>query len=267
MSFLKYLKFIIIIIVNSTPAPKKIEAFKSVVQKLPKTNYDNLKYLIKFLAKIVENSDKTKMTSSNMGICFGVSLLSGSNPLNSALSSNPLENITNKNIDMATATNVFDFILNNHQDLLPGDINFVTSNIKSKPTFYNSNPSIYNSLGRSTHVPSQVNEFQNQTSKTINNSNNYNEQNTQLNASSDTISISSASNSPFVKQSNNLNNNGSPSLQNSNSTISASSISTSNNIVNMNRHIKKNSMDKMDIKFIDNENTGSMAKATSSALE
>lgn len=32
-----------------------------------------------------------------------------------------------KSIDMSTATNVFDFILTNHVELLPGDINFLNS--------------------------------------------------------------------------------------------------------------------------------------------
>lgn len=103
--------------INTNQMPNKLEAYRRVLDKLPKVNYENIRYLIKFLAKVVENSEKTKMTTSNMGICFGVSLLSNNGPLNNNKSEL-------KVIDMATATNVFDFLLTNHSDLFQEDIDF-----------------------------------------------------------------------------------------------------------------------------------------------
>lgn len=103
------------------------------------------------------------MTTTNMGICFGVSLISSTQSSSSAMNgmtspssaqltagnSSPPSSISStasstpqhesssssssqhvsaavsrKMIDMATATNVFDFLLTNHGELLPGDISF-----------------------------------------------------------------------------------------------------------------------------------------------
>lgn len=87
-----------------------------------------------------------------MGICFGVSLLGSSSSLKTsasipnlsasvaaslAASSQQQHHITgyedrdstsptNNSIDMNTATNVFDFLLTNHAELFPGEINFLT---------------------------------------------------------------------------------------------------------------------------------------------
>jgi hypothetical protein len=97
---------------------------------------------MKFLAKIVENSDKTKMTSTNMSICFGVSFITTNNSSNCLNTNNTLGNISissispsssdnianNKYIDMSTATNVFEFLLTNHNELFPNEINFIVSN-------------------------------------------------------------------------------------------------------------------------------------------
>lgn len=46
-----------------------------VVDKLPRPNFENVKYLIKFLAKLAEKSATNKMTPSNIAIVFGPNLL------------------------------------------------------------------------------------------------------------------------------------------------------------------------------------------------
>ncbi len=124
--------------IGSTPIANKMEAYKQVLDRIPKVNKENICYLIKFLAKIVENSDKTKMTTANMGICFGVSLLSSSSPMGSS------KNKTENSIDMATATNVFDFLLNNHKELFTEEIDFNISNrnFRSKKINYNTLPKV-----------------------------------------------------------------------------------------------------------------------------
>jgi DNA-binding ferritin-like protein len=219
----------------NTPSSNKLDAFKNVILRLPKTNYDNIKYLIKFLNKIVENCEKTKMNNTNMGICFGVSLLSNSSTLNMnitstsnssassySLSQSDINTITAaaptvvKSIDMATATNVFDFLLNNHKDLFPGEINFSSNSIRSKPSFHQSNNSIHSANNKSF------------------NNNNTNHNNTETITSNELTQQSP--NTP-------LNNSATP--------AQSLSSSSSNNISNLNRHVKKNSMDSN--KFIDNE--------------
>lgn len=130
------------------------------------------------------------MTTTNMGICFGVSLISSnmtsggqtnghlSSPSSVQMSSGvPSSNLsspsgtpqhsasfTGKVIDMATATNVFDFLLTNHIELFPGDISFLGANnastagssgggggggsstLNSRHTFYHSSTKQANSL-------------------------------------------------------------------------------------------------------------------------
>ena len=104
------------------------------------------RYLIKFLAKVVENSDKTKMTSSNMGICFGVSLLSNNGPLNNK--NNNHHKSETKVIDMATATNVFDFLLTNHHEIFAEDIDFSSNSTSHKKA--NSGSGNYSTLSKAT---------------------------------------------------------------------------------------------------------------------
>ena len=214
----------ILYVLLSTPQPNKIEAFKDVIQKLPQTNYDNIKYLIKFLNKIVDNSDKTKMTNTNLGICFGVSLLSNSSAINMNIvspytitnhNSSSIENAPVKSIDMATATNVFDFILNNHKELFPGEISFSTNSIRSKPSFHQSTNSIYHGT---------------------------------MQKSSTNSSALSSNNNETNQISNEIASPNTPS-----NAIVNSVLSQGNNVMHLNRHVKKNSMDSN--KFMDNEST------------
>lgn len=46
-----------------------------ILQKLPDDNYRLLKYILKFLCKIIDRKDLNKMTSSNLAIVFGPNLL------------------------------------------------------------------------------------------------------------------------------------------------------------------------------------------------
>lgn len=57
------------------PGELRQNALWVVVDKLPKPNYNNLRYIIKFLAKLAANSDRNKMSSSNIAIVIGPNLL------------------------------------------------------------------------------------------------------------------------------------------------------------------------------------------------
>ncbi|XP_067671372.1 rho GTPase-activating protein 44-like isoform X5 [Haliotis asinina] len=57
------------------PHEQRLQALWTVVSKLPKPNYDNFRYLVKFLAKLAEKSDVNKMTPSNIAIVIGPNLL------------------------------------------------------------------------------------------------------------------------------------------------------------------------------------------------
>ena len=182
------------------------------------------------------------MTNTNMSICFGVSLLSNSSTLNMNIqpsshsnlnaSMNQLngnntsmstpngpnnENSPPKSIDMATATNVFDFVLNNHRELFPGEISFTSNSIRSKPSFHQSNTSIYST---STHKSSNSAH-----------SNSHMAGGGEMSAPLATSEIQSSPNTPLNAQ------------MASNPAVSISSLNNNSSILHVNRHIKKNSVD------------------------
>uniref|UniRef100_A0A8C0UQU4 Rho GTPase-activating protein 44 n=1 Tax=Cyanistes caeruleus TaxID=156563 RepID=A0A8C0UQU4_CYACU len=54
---------------------KRLQALWNACEKLPKANYNNIRYVIKFLAKLTEYQDMNKMTPSNVAIVLGPNLL------------------------------------------------------------------------------------------------------------------------------------------------------------------------------------------------
>ncbi|XP_037134971.1 rho GTPase-activating protein 17a isoform X4 [Syngnathus acus] len=54
---------------------KRLQALWLVCDKLPKNNKTNLRYLVKFLAKLAQESEVNKMTPSNIAIVLGPNLL------------------------------------------------------------------------------------------------------------------------------------------------------------------------------------------------
>ncbi|XP_035198465.1 rho GTPase-activating protein 44 isoform X2 [Oxyura jamaicensis] len=60
---------------NIPEQEKRLQALWSACEKLPKANYNNIRYLIKFLAKLTEYQDINKMTPSNVAIVLGPNLL------------------------------------------------------------------------------------------------------------------------------------------------------------------------------------------------
>ncbi|XP_040187045.1 rho GTPase-activating protein 44 isoform X5 [Rana temporaria] len=60
---------------NIQDQDKRLQALWNACEKLPKSNYNNFKYVIKFLSKLTEFQDANKMTPSNMAIVLGPNLL------------------------------------------------------------------------------------------------------------------------------------------------------------------------------------------------
>ncbi|XP_026997150.1 rho GTPase-activating protein 17b isoform X4 [Tachysurus fulvidraco] len=60
---------------NVADPDKRLQALWVVCDSLPKANKANLKYLVKFLAKLAQESDVNKMTPSNIAIVLGPNLL------------------------------------------------------------------------------------------------------------------------------------------------------------------------------------------------
>ncbi|XP_025085083.1 rho GTPase-activating protein 44-like isoform X5 [Pomacea canaliculata] len=57
------------------PMEQRMQALNSTLKRLPACNYNNLRYLIKFLAILAEKSSVNKMTPSNIAIVMGPNLL------------------------------------------------------------------------------------------------------------------------------------------------------------------------------------------------
>lgn len=53
----------------------RLQALQSVLVKLPSANFDNLRYLVKFLSKLCDNQSVNKMTSQNIAIVIGPNIL------------------------------------------------------------------------------------------------------------------------------------------------------------------------------------------------
>lgn len=53
---------------------ESLDALQHCLKFLPESNYNVLRFLIKHLAKVAENSDKNKMTSVSLSIVFGPNL-------------------------------------------------------------------------------------------------------------------------------------------------------------------------------------------------
>ncbi|XP_044186270.1 rho GTPase-activating protein 17b isoform X3 [Thunnus albacares] len=61
---------------SNVPDPdKRLQALWVTCDRLPKTHKANLRYLVKFLAKLAQDSDVNKMTPSNIAIVLGPNLL------------------------------------------------------------------------------------------------------------------------------------------------------------------------------------------------
>ncbi|KAG8138173.1 hypothetical protein E2320_004093 [Naja naja] len=101
----------------------RLECLKDVCNLLPKDNYNNLRYLIRFLAKLAEQQEVNKMSPSNIAIVLGPNLLW------------PQENKRSQaQLDIASVSSiqvvgVVEPLIQNAEILFPGDIDFNVSSL------------------------------------------------------------------------------------------------------------------------------------------
>ncbi|XP_030634036.1 rho GTPase-activating protein 15 [Chanos chanos] len=55
--------------------PEKVEQLKLMVNSMPRPNHDTLKFLFRHLRRVMEHSDQNRMTTQNIGIVFGPTLM------------------------------------------------------------------------------------------------------------------------------------------------------------------------------------------------
>ncbi|XP_077307697.1 SH3 domain-binding protein 1 [Lithobates pipiens] len=96
---------------------KRQESFREVCAKLPPENYNNLRFLIKFLAKLGEHQEVNKMTPSNIAIVLGPNLLWAKSDGDPSM------------LDMASASpilvvSVVEGLISCSAEVFPGDVDF-----------------------------------------------------------------------------------------------------------------------------------------------
>ncbi|XP_068162393.1 rho GTPase-activating protein 17a isoform X3 [Antennarius striatus] len=104
---------------------KRLQALWCVCDKLPKNNRTNLRYLVKFLSKLAQDSEMNKMTPSNIAIVLGPNLLWTKNEGTLA--------------EMAAATSVHvvaivEPIIQHADWFFPEDVDFNVSGMFAMPT-------------------------------------------------------------------------------------------------------------------------------------
>uniref|UniRef100_A0A452S341 SH3 domain binding protein 1 n=1 Tax=Ursus americanus TaxID=9643 RepID=A0A452S341_URSAM len=105
----------------------RLEALQQVCSRLPQENLDNLRYLMKFLARLAEEQEVNKMTPSNIAIVLGPNLLWP-----------PEKEGDQAQLDAASVSSiqvvgVVEALIQNADTLFPGDVNFNVSGLFSAP--------------------------------------------------------------------------------------------------------------------------------------
>lgn len=106
----------------------RLEALQEVCGRLPQENFSNLRYLMKFLARLAEDQEVNKMTPSNIAIVLGPNLLWP-----------PEKEGDQAQLDAASVSSiqvvgVVEALIQNADTLFPGDINFNVSGLFPAPT-------------------------------------------------------------------------------------------------------------------------------------
>ncbi|CAH1159775.1 unnamed protein product [Phaedon cochleariae] len=91
--------------VKSESKQTRIHDVHILLYRLPKTNFEVLKILIKHLTNVVSKCDKNLMTVSNLGVCFGPTLL------------RPEEETVASILDLKFYNIVVEILIDNHQRL------------------------------------------------------------------------------------------------------------------------------------------------------
>ncbi|KFZ53942.1 SH3 domain-binding protein 1, partial [Antrostomus carolinensis] len=110
----------------------RVQSLQDTCSRLPRENYNNLRYLIKFLAKRAEHQELNKMTPSNIAIVLGPNLLwtqqSTGDPVQLDLAS----------VSSIQVVSVVEALIQNADTLFPGEIDFNVSGMFTPPA--NSGP-------------------------------------------------------------------------------------------------------------------------------
>ncbi|XP_010291686.1 PREDICTED: SH3 domain-binding protein 1, partial [Phaethon lepturus] len=106
----------------------RVQSLQDTCSRLPQESYSNLRYLIKFLAKLAEHQEVNKMTPSNIAIVLGPNLLwlqqSTGDPMQLDLAS----------VSSIQVVGVVETLIQNADTLFPGEVDFNVSGMFTPPT-------------------------------------------------------------------------------------------------------------------------------------
>ncbi|KFW73171.1 SH3 domain-binding protein 1, partial [Pygoscelis adeliae] len=105
----------------------RVQSLQDTCSRLPRESYNNLRYLIKFLAKLAEHQELNKMTPSNIAIVLGPNLLwtqqSTGDPVQLDLAS----------VSSIQVVGVVEALIQNADTLFPGEVDFNVSGMFMPP--------------------------------------------------------------------------------------------------------------------------------------
>ncbi|KFO61263.1 SH3 domain-binding protein 1, partial [Corvus brachyrhynchos] len=104
----------------------RVQSLQDTCSRLPQDSYNNLRYLIKFLAKLAEHQEVNKMTPSNIAIVLGPNLL-----WSQQSTGDPMQ------LDLASVSSiqaVVEALIQNVDTLFPGEVDFNVSGMFMSPT-------------------------------------------------------------------------------------------------------------------------------------
>ncbi|NXC97403.1 3BP1 protein, partial [Certhia familiaris] len=104
----------------------RVQSLQDTCSRLPQDSYNNLRYLIKFLAKLAEHQEVNKMTPSNIAIVLGPNLL-----WSQQSTGDPMQ------LDLASVSSiqaVVEALIQNVDTLFPGEVDFNVSGMFMPPT-------------------------------------------------------------------------------------------------------------------------------------
>ncbi|XP_027735276.1 SH3 domain-binding protein 1 [Empidonax traillii] len=103
----------------------RVQSLRDICSRLPQENYNNLRYLIKFLAKLAEHQEVNKMTPSNIAIVLGPNLL-----WSQQSRGDPMQ------LDLASVSSIqgaVEALIQNVDTLFPGEVDFNVSGLFTLP--------------------------------------------------------------------------------------------------------------------------------------
>ncbi|XP_037369505.1 SH3 domain-binding protein 1 isoform X2 [Talpa occidentalis] len=105
----------------------RLEALQEVCSRLPPENLNNLRYLLKFLARLAEEQEVNKMTPSNIAIVLGPNLLWP------PVKEGDQAQLNAASVSSIQVVGVVEALIQGANTLFPGDINFNVSGLFSAP--------------------------------------------------------------------------------------------------------------------------------------